>query len=686
MMATDENKKRKKADAVGVILYAIYLLMLVASVGLIARIIYIQAFFTPDPAIEKVLTPSSRLVVIEATRGNILARDGRMLATTYPEYDIFLDCTVQPDSIWNTYLGDLSKGLNRIFKEHSALQYRKMLEKGRKKGSRYLKLGGGIDMNGLEEVRQLPILNSGKYRGGLIVEAKNKRHYPYGTMSRRTIGFVRDLRSGVQNSHIGLEGKFDYILHGQDGRFWTTKSDFGQVQRFDSTYVKSTDGSDIRTTLDVDYQIIAHNALKENIENEKDLEGGCVVLMDVKTGAIRAMVNLLRDGKTRKLEEISNLAIGRKGEPGSVFKTSCLMMMLENNHIHSLDETVPTNHGVLSGYSYAPDVHITDYERKTGRSRMPIIDGFKVSSNYMFRYLAVQNYGHRPEKYFSNLYSYKLGTPFEFDIEGLAAPTLPDPKSKTWSKTDLTGAATGYAVDETPLQILCFYNAIAAGGKMMRPYLVESIEQNGEVTDHRGPVVLAGSICSKSTADMLTRALKAVTEEGTAQKLKDAKCTVAGKTGTARVALGSGGYTKDGKKKQQGTFVGFFPAEDPQYSIICTVYSYLSTKDFYGGTIPAATVRSIVDRIYDIDPYWQTRMEKKDDLGRMECRIKELPAARGNRVCLPDLSGLGLKDAVYAIENLGLECSYKGMGHVSVQEPEAGTIVELGSSVKIELE
>lgn len=685
MMASEEKTQNKKTDAVGILLYAIYLLMLVASIGLIGRIIYIQAFFDPDPEIERMLTPSSRKVKIEAKRGNILARDGSLLATSYPEYRIYLDCTVQNDSIWNNNLDALSNGLSKILHQHSGAQYRKLLSDGRKNGSRYLRLGGGVDMNGLKKLRELPILNSGKNRGGLIVEANNKRHYPYGTMSRRTIGFVRDRESGVQNSHIGLEGKFDEILSGKDGSFWTTRSDFGQVQRFDSTYVNAIDGCDVRTTLDVNYQIIAHNALKQNIEPEKDLEGGCVVLMDVKTGAIRAMVNLLRDSKTGNLEEISNLAIGRKGEPGSVFKSSCLMMMLENGYLHSLDETIPTNRGVLAGYGYAPDVHITDYERRYGTKQIPIIEGFKVSSNYMFRYLAVKHYGKRPQEYIDNLYSYKLGTPFEFDIDGLAAPSLPNPKSKYWSKTDLTGAATGYAVDETPLQILCFYNAIAAGGRMMKPYLVESIEQDGEVTEMRGPVVLDENICSKATADTLTRALRAVTEEGTAKRLKNAKCNVAGKTGTARVALGSGGYTKDGKKKQQGTFVGFFPAEDPQYSIICTVYSYLSNKDFYGGTIPAATVRSIVDDICDIDPYWQPEVRQSAELKKMECREIKIEQPAGNKLKLPNLKGLGLNDAITIIENMGLSCTYEGLGHVSEQLPGAGATVEKGSCIKLNL-
>ena len=684
-----ENKKNTSGrGSVGWRLYAFYILMLFAAVFVLVRIVFLQLTFKPDPEVAKVFRPSTHCEEVQAARGNILSCDGRMLAITYPEYTLYIDCTVQADTIWNKHLDSLCMGLSAIFNDKSAAEYKSILQKGRKEHSKYVKIGSRFDLKTLRELEKLPILSKGRYKGGMVTETRNARHYPYGTLGRRTIGFVRDPGAQVKNTHIGLEGKFDYVLHGRNGKMWLRESDDGLVQNFDSTYVKPEDGMDLRTTLNIDYQSIADEALREGIADDQEIEGGCVILMDVKTGAIRAMVNLLRDPQDGyALKESENLAIRRKGEPGSVFKSTCLMIMLENGFIKSLDETIPSNHGVVKGFHYEPDVHITQYESAHHTDRIPIIEGFKVSSNYMFRYLAHTHYARDPKKYISHLYTYKLGEAFDFDLSGLASPVLPNPDSPAWSASDLLGLATGYVVDETPLHLLTFYNAIAGKGNMMKPYLVEDIERHGEVVTERGPSILNASICSKATADTMTRALIAVTEEGTAKRLKGAKCTVAGKTGTSRVALQSGGYFKDGKKKNQGTFVGFFPARDPQYSVICVIYSYLSNKSFYGGTIPAAVVRKIVDQVYDIDPYWQTSVKEGAKMTTMRSdAVIGARASGSSEVKVPSVLGMGLKDAIFLLENSGLECSYSGIGHVVSQEPSAGTKAFRGKKVKIVLQ
>ncbi|MCQ2174442.1 MAG: transpeptidase family protein [Bacteroidales bacterium] len=683
MGKTDSNGSYR--DRVGILLYVFYLLMLVASVFLIFRLVMIQLDFNPDPEIEKKLTPSSRRVKVEAARGRILSADGRTLAMTYPEYTLFVDCTVQEADVWRDSLDLLCRGIARITGKETAARYKELLTGGRKRGSRYMKLCEGLDITQLYAMEKLPIFNMGQNCGGLIAQTRNRRHYPFGTLGRRTIGFVRD-NSEVRNRYVGIEGKFDEALSGTDGEFWTEKTDFGHVQRYDTSFVKACDGLDVHTTIDIDFQLFADKALRRNIEEDPNLEGGCLVVMDVRTGAIRAMVNLLREKTGGPLGEISNLAIGRKGEPGSVFKTSCLMTMLEDGHVKSLQDRIPTNRGVLPGYGYEPDTHITSYEKAHGSS-IPIIEGFKVSSNYMFRYLAVKHYGKRPKDYIAKLKSYHLGDAFEFDIEGLAAPALPNPESEMWSRTDLTGAATGYAVDQTPLQILTFYNAIANGGRMMKPYLVDSISGGNRTQKVLGPGVLEKSICSRATADTLVRALKYVVEEGTATRLRGARCQVAGKTGTARVALDSGGYSnRDGQKKYQGTFVGFFPAEDPQYSIICTVYSYFSDKVYFGGTIPAATVREVIDRICDTDPYWRPSIPEAGTVPSMETTVGDRVAEVVNgEVKAPDFQGLGLRDAIALAEAEGLECRHCGTGHVTAQEPAPGTRLKSGETVMIEL-
>ena len=618
--------KTRKRDRIGVILYLLYVVLLLASVVLIARIVGIQLFFRPDPKIEAALTPSNTVSIIEPARGNILDAEGRLLAISCPTYQFYMDCTVLKDTntpeqeqAWLAKAAELSKGLAAEFGDRTADQYYKLIKDSRAGGRKYVRLGRPVDRNAYNRIIELPLFRDGRYRSGMIVEQENIRQYPYGKLARRTIGFVRGNKSPVTNTHIGLEGKFDYVLHGQEGREWMRVTDYGRVRNSDSAYVKAVDGKDLRITLNIDYQDIADKALREQITEEPDLEGACLVLMEVSTGAIRAMVNLVREDGTGPFEEIQNLAIGRKGEPGSVFKTVTLMSVLNDGYIKSLEETLPATSGHVAGTSIN-DAHIPDFARQHQTNRISVLDGFKISSNYVFATLAVQNYGidkskgrgkglEKTEKFLQNIYNYKLGEAFSFDLDGLQTPTIPNPSTRYWTDTDLGSIGFGYSTEETPMHILTFYNAIANKGRMMKPYLVEDIEQNGVVTEKRGPGVLNAAVCSRAVADTITRALKAVTEEGTAKRLKDAKCAVAGKTGTSFGTFENGQYSDaSGRRKYQGTFVGFFPAEDPQYSIICSVYSKPTGKSFQGGGIPARAIRTVIDKLYNIDPYFREEL------------------------------------------------------------------------------
>ena len=624
------DKPKKQRDRIGLILYLLYVLLLAASVLLIARIVSIQLFFRPEAKIADALTPSNTVSVIEPARGNILDAEGRLLAISCPTYQFYMDCTVLKDTntpekeqAWLEKARELSKGLAAEFPERNADQYYKLIKDSRAAGKKYVRIGRPVDRNAYNRIIELPLFREGRYNSGMIVEQENIRQYPYGKLARRTIGFVRNNKSTVANTHIGLEGKFDYVLHGQEGREWMRVTDYGRVRNSDSAYVKAVDGKDLRITLNIDYQDIADKALREQITEEPDLEGACLVLMETSTGAIRAMVNLVREDSTGPFEEIQNLAIGRKGEPGSVFKTVTLMSVLNDGYIKSLDETLPATNGHVAGTSIN-DAHIPDFARQHSTNRISILDGFKISSNYVFATLAVQNYGidktkprgkglEKTEKFLQNIYNYKLGEAFNFDLDGLQTPTIPSPSTRYWSDTDLGSIGFGYSTEETPMHILTFYNAIANKGRMMKPYLVEDIEQNGVVVEKRGPGVLNAAVCSHAVADTITRALKAVTEEGTAKRLKDAKCTVAGKTGTSFGTFENGQYSDaSGRRKYQGTFVGFFPADDPQYSIICSVYSKPTGKSFQGGGIPARAIRTVIDKLYNIDPYFRPELKKEN--------------------------------------------------------------------------
>ena len=626
-----QQSTKKKRDRIGMVLYIFYVLLLIVAVLVFFKLVYFQIIWKPEPKIAGALTPSIVKRTVEPVRGNIIDCNGRLLAMSYPIYDIHMDCTVMKaeygkmknrekgqmkEQEWLDKARLLSQGLAELVPGTNAEKIFNQIKDSRARGRKYLMVAKGVDRSTMLKIKALPLYKEGANKGGMIVETRNVRKYPYGKLARRTIGFVRD-NKGLPEEEIkgnpGLEGRYDAILHGKDGREYLKQTDRGRVRNYDSSYVRAVDGKDLRTTLNIDYQDVADRALRERIDSLDDLSGACLVLMEVKTGAIRAMVNLSRDpNRGNAFEEITNFAIGRRCEPGSVFKTVTLLSVMSDGIYKSLDETIPTNHGIVKNTRMKQDVHILDWEREHKTKEISILDGFKISSNYVFGTLAVQNYASNPRQYVEKVYSYGLGDSFDFDLEGLLTPLIPDPKSKTWSNTTLGTMGFGYATEETPLHILTFYNAIANKGRMVKPYLVEDIEKAGTIIDRRGPSVLNASICSRAIADTMTRALLSVTEEGTARRLKSAKCKVAGKTGTSFATFENGQYSDAaGRRQYQGTFVGYFPAEDPQYSVICAVYSKPTRTSYQGGGIPAAVIKTLVDYVYVNDPRFREKLPKK---------------------------------------------------------------------------
>ena len=683
------------------ILWYLYWVFIAASLVLVVQIIRLKVFWEPEPRTEHLFRPSKSKEVIKPERGAIIDHNGKLIAVSTPMYDIRMDCTVMKE----TYAKDKKEGKAKEneWKQNARLlaaalpgvlpqdgkdeaYYRKLILGGRNLDRKYVLITKGIDHETLLKIKKLPLFNKGANKGGIIIERKDTRQYPYQSLARSVIGYVKSNDEANRTRRRGIESKFDYHLHGEEGVEWKRITDNkGKIRDTDSALVAVVDGKDIRTTIDIDIQDIADRALRRQIEEEQDIDGGCVIIMDVETGAIRAMVNLNRDADG-SLGESYNLAIARAGEPGSVMKTATLMTLLEDGHI-TLDDNISTNHGRME--NVADDETIKRYERNNKTDRIPVIDGFKLSSNYVFRYLVKEYYGKMPERYISRLYEYKLGDSYEFELDGFAKATLPDPKAKTWSPTDLIQVAIGYSATETPLHIVTFYNAVANKGKMMKPYLVESIEKDGSVVKRFKPEILNGAICSKSTADTLLRALKTVTSEGTGTKVKKARCQVAGKTGTAWVVMdpkytgGKGGIYKDaeGKKQYQGTFVGFYPADAPKYTAIVTIWSKPTLHSFHGGTLPALAMKEIVDNTYALDCRWGNEIDRK---GRVpEMNVGHISAEKENGTPVPSVKGYGLKDALYAIENSGYKCVYEGCGHVASQSPAAGTALAKGGTVKI---
>lgn len=699
MTAERQNKAKKKRDRIGVILYCFYAIVLVAGFFIIGKMVCIQLFWKPDKDVARFFLPPSTKSVIEPDRGAIIGSDGKLLAMSTPMYQLYMDCTVlksvfrgksNPDSLERDWLSKAKAFSDGLAKEvgGSAGDYYRMIVTGRKDGNRYMRLTADLDRGALLRLQKLPLMKEGRYKSGIIVNKRDSRQYPYGTLARRTIGYVKDNRNSNGNNHIGLEGKYDYALHGKEGEIWLRPTDNRErIQNYDSTYVKPEDGLNVRTTLNITLQDIVDKAMRKQMAANPKINEGCAVIMDVKTGAIRSMVNLTKDPKDSSLNEVYNMAIGFAAEPGSVFKATTLMTVIEDGFVKSLDDVIPMNNGVIPGYPQ--DTHIK------GNGEISVLRGFEISSNYVFRYLAVKNYNDNPKRFLDKLYMYKLGQAFDFDLKGLSEPYIPSPDSKQWSATDLGSTAIGYSVRETPLHILTFYNAIANKGRMMKPYLVESIEKNGAVKTKKGPSVLNASICSKATADTMLRAMRAVTSEGTAKRLKGAKLTVAGKTGTSRQVLSKeeiGKYgmsspyvTKDGSYHNLATFVGFFPAENPKYSAIVCMKSDLIRGSLYGGVGPAAVMREVVDAIYVLDPEWGNAISSSAKIPQMKLDREIHEQADTKNPVVPDVTGLGLKDAMFIIENSGLRCRYTGTGHVTSQTPSPGAKATEGSAITLTL-
>ena len=701
-----EEKGRRRTSNMLILFHVVFLCMAVAIIG---KIVYLQFIWEPDPRYVKYFQPKKDKNEIDPQRGSIIDYKGKLLAMSTPMYNVHMDCYVlkeeyasmkdkekgaKKEQEWISKAQQLADKLPEVLKEdgRNAAYYRDLILTGRRNKRRYVAIAKDIDHSTLLKLKKLPLFCEGRNQSGMIIEEEETRQYPYDGLARRVIGYVRN-NSDTNALHIGIEGEYNHHLRGKKGVEWMKVTDGkGMIQNMDSSFVAVENGLDIRTTLDINIQDIADRSLRANMAQEEDIVGGCVVVLDVETGAIRAMVNLQKD-KRGEFREVFNMAAGRPAEPGSVFKAVTMTTLLEDGLI-KLEDKLPTNHGVMSDMPKVNrDEYITSYERNNGVNQISIIDGFKISSNYVFRRLVKDNYGEKPEKFINRLHEYNFGEAYEFELEesGSARPRIPDPESAGWTIYDLVSVAIGYSVRVTPLQVATFYNAIANNGKMMKPYVVESIEDEGRVVRNFKPQILNGSICSKATADTLTRALKMVTLEGTASRLKNAKCTVAGKTGTSRMHLtneeraGSRDPYSDinGRKKHQATFVGFFPADQPKYTAIVVVYTGLMSNNVYGGKIPAMTFKDIVDGIWAYDTEWGNVIKEKGSIPQM--REEPISTAKGEDVPVPDLKGLGLKDAIFAIENNGYRFSHSGTGHVVSQTPKAGTKAKKGEKISIVL-
>jgi cell division protein FtsI (penicillin-binding protein 3) len=651
---------------------------------------------------------------VEAERGTIFSEDGQMLSTSIPQFDIYIDFAAdglreKSGKRFRANIDSLSLGLASLFKDKSAEEYRRLLEKGFKEKSRYFSLKKKISYREYQKLMKLPLVREGKNKSGFIADVKSIRLNPYQMLAYRTIGLDRE-----NAQKIGLEQTYDSVLKGTTGQRMVRFIAGGvaiPVDEENANTIEPQNGKNVITTLDMHMQEITENALmKMMVGNEA--EHGCAIVMEVKTGKIKAMANLGRRPDGSYFEDY-NYAL-TPTEPGSTFKLATLIAALEDKKV-SLNNTVN-----LEGGSWQIAGRTVWDSEQHGLYEVTVKKAFEESSNVGMAKLAVSSYGSNPSQFINHLKKLKLDETTGVDLVGEGKPVIYKPGSKYWSATTLPWMAFGYNLLVTPMHTAMLYNAVANNGKMLKPYLVSSITENGKVVKDVKPVVLSENICSNETLKQLQECLRGVCTEGTATSLfKKTSYAVAGKTGTALVANGNRGYAD---KIYQSSFAGFFPAENPQYTIVVVVKNKAHAAKFYGAAVAGPVFKEISDRLYTLyvkqnDQLYTAASQK--DTGRFqyagnanevkhvfdklkityassskESELVTVVTQNGKAAVynmdvtqkqMPSLKGLALKDAVAVCENIGLKVAVSGKGKVVTQSVESGSPIARGQLINIEL-
>jgi cell division protein FtsI (penicillin-binding protein 3) len=692
--------------------YLSYILVVVVCVVIFGKAVYIQQV---QGKTWRGLSDSLhlRLDEIEAERGTIYSEDGQMLSTSIPQFDIYIDFRVDAlreknGILFRTHIDSLSQSLAGLFKDQSAGAYKAMLQQAYQKEEGYFPLRKKISFREYEELRKFPLFRLGRYKSGMIANEKTIRLNPYQMLAFRTIGLARD------SNKVGLEMTYDSVLSGRNGKRMVRTIAGGVSVPVDDTYeIEPEMGKDIVSTVDVFIQDVAEKALmKMMIQNEA--QTGCVIVMETKTGKIKAIANL---GKTSdgNYWENYNYAISAT-EPGSTFKLVTMLSLLEDKKI-SLNQLVDVQHGVWQTAGQT----VRDDDDTRDKTTITVKQAFEISSNVGMAKIATMGYAASPQQYMARLKKLRMDTLTGIDLVGEKRPVIIRPGSKFWGPTTLPWMAFGYNVQVTPLQTITLYNAIANNGAMMRPYLVSALQDEGQMIRTFDPHVIDEKIVSDQTLRQIKECLEGVCTEGTARKVfVNSPYKVAGKTGTALVANGNRGYAD---RIFQSSFVGYFPADAPQYTIAVIIVNKPHAINHFGSSVSGPVFKEIADRLYstyirkentsianvkkaDSSTYRYTG--NKQDLALLSAKLalrytdstmrgdewidmngRDAAIGWSKRAVtdnmMPQLKGMGLKDAVYLCESMGLKITAKGKGKVTDQSIIAGQPIAKGQLVNVAL-
>ena len=620
---------------------------------------------------------SIKNVVIPANRGNVYSVDGSLLATSVPKYDIRIDLVTSSERNFQSNIQALCDSIS-VFNGSSSLELQKRIREARQNKNRYFLLARNIDYSDYLRFRSFPLLNLGAFKGGLIVEQTTKRDYPLGAIAQRSVGYERIDDNGFV-TRVGIDGAFgEKYLRGIDGKRLKQSIGKGQWKPIDDfNQTEPQDGYDVYTTIDVNIQDIAHHALLEQLE-KYNADHGSVVVMETKTGAIRAISNLGRNAEGKYYERL-NYAVGESHEPGSTFKLMALAVALEDQKIDTTT-IVDTKNGVLSFYGKK----VRD-SKKGGYGKISVAEAFEVSSNTGIVSVINDAYKENPSKFIDGLYSMNLNDSLGLPIVGEGKAVIPDPRIKNnrWSGIALQWMAYGYGVSFTPLQTLTFYNAIANDGKMVKPRFIEEIRTIDKPIKTFETKIINPQICSNKTIQKLQKLLQNVVEKehSTGHGLYSENFSMAGKTGTCQ---------KDYRNKELlnyiSTFSGYFPAENPKYSCIVVIHEPDKKVGYYGADVSGPVFKKIAQKIYTSAPV----LDVIDNINKKSLAVEEqyqnyFSTSENYKTVMPNLKGLPAMDAIAILENMGLQVKIVGQGKVKKQSINRGERVVPKTTVILEL-
>ena len=699
------------------ILWRVYLcfigIVLLGAVVL-GRAFYIQRF---EGTFWKSMGDSlhQKFMPLDAERGTIYSEDGNMLSTSVPIFDVYVDFGAdglreKDGQRFKNNIDSLSFNMAKLFKDKTAADYKKEMQLAYKNNDRYYPLKKKISFVEYAQLRDFPLVRQGRNKSGFIIDLRDKRINPYVLLANRTIGLSRD----NAKKNVGIEQSYDSLLRGTTGQR-LMRYVAGAYMPVEGVEVEPENGKDIVTTLDTYMQDVAENALMKMLVGNNSLHGTAIV-METATGKIKAIANLGKQPNGTYIEDL-NYGIGKATEPGSIFKLATLISLIEDKYVDK-NSIVDCEGG--SKYFYGLKIK----DSHLGAGAVTVKDAFAHSSNVAFAKLADQYYHTQPSKFIDHLHTFRLDTLTGIDITASSGrPTIKKPTNRSWANTTIPYMAHGYEELVTPLHMLMLYNAVANNGKMMKPYLVKAVREYGIDIKTIQPQVLVEKICSDETLAQVRECLGAVVDSlhGTGHKiLFDSTYAIAGKTGTAVTALDNKGYNK-GNKIYQASFIGYFPANEPKYTMAVVIQNSNESKLIYGADVSGTVFKEISDKIYGrylsnkkyttpsvsdtlLYNYYGMRNELNSIFGTLKIpftdsanggywramslknnmAMLQFPAdAAGATMAAPNVTGMGLKDAVYLAENKGLKVVATGRGRVISQSILPGTTFKKGQTITL---